>query len=488
MATYYVDSNATGLDDGSSWTDAWTSIASALTIADGDTVLVASDHSETHSGLTINFGTSTPSYLISTNKTTGAYEAGAEFLAGASGNSVSLNGNARIQGVSFQTGNQMSLVAGTNGYQEYYEVTFFGLPLSAAFSWQGLGLLSGNLDAEVLIKLVKCTFDFTNTYAPHKGGYNRLTLTSASALIQECSFIDAAGIVATGGSYGLSPRAKICNCDFSSINGLSFLVSEGAGKSSKVFFNNCKMPSSYNLTSAAITGKNFEVLGVDCDDGVISSQEGVSFKRTFYGDQTTSITEYRTNGANDGTNDFSWGIVSNANAIETYAPFESSIISRYVESGSQTITVYVAGGASLNNDDFWIEVESPSEEVSPTAQGKFRTTKPDPLATPTALTSDTSSTWNGTGVGTKQKVEVAISPTIAGTVTVRLYLAKPSTTVYVDPKISAEGKQRVFNGVLVDGETVLCETTPVTTGTQIYPFRQWAQQDPELIIHPLRSN
>ena len=26
------------------------------------------------------------------------------------------------------------------------------------------------------------------------------------------------------------------------------------------------------------------------------------------------------------------------------------------------------------------------------------------------------------------------------------------------------------------------------TGTQIYPFRQWAQQDPELIIHPLRSN
>jgi hypothetical protein len=465
MATYYVDSNATGLNDGSSWTDAWTSIASTLTIADGDTVLIASDHSETHSGLTINFGTSTPSYLISTNKTTGAYEAGAEFLAGASGDSVILNNNARIQGVSFQTGANMKPTAGTNGYQEYYEVTFSGLPLAIAFAWEGISILGGGLDAGVVIKFVKCTFDFTHTYGPHKGYYNRLTLTSAGVVLEECNFIDAAGIIATGGSYGLSPSAEIRNCDLSSINGLSFLVMEGGGKSSKIYFSKCKLPSSYNLTYATLTGRHFELLGVDCDDGVISSQEGVSFKRTFYGDQTTSITEYRTSGANDGTNDFSWKIVSNANAIETYAPFESSIISRYVESGSQTITVYVAGGASLNDDDFWIEVESPSEEVSPTAQGKFRTTKPDPLATPTALTSDTSSTWNGSGVGTKQKIEVPISPTIAGTVTVRCYLAKPSTTVYVDPKISSDGYQYVYQGVLVDGYPVVSATTPPSSAT-----------------------
>jgi hypothetical protein len=145
-------------------------------------------------------------------------------------------------------------------------------------------------------------------------------------------------------------------------------------------------------------------------------------------------------------------LVSNSNAKEFTQALEVNDIVCEVESGSQTITVYVAGSASLNNDDFWIEVDSPSEEVSPTAQGKFRTTKPEPLATPTALTSDTSSTWNGTGVGTKQKIEVAISPTIAGTVTVRCYLAKPSTTVYVDPKISTTGNQRVFNGVLVDGD------------------------------------
>ena len=56
MATYYVDSNATGLNDGSSWSDEWTSISSTTTISDGDTVLIACDHSETHTGLTLTFG------------------------------------------------------------------------------------------------------------------------------------------------------------------------------------------------------------------------------------------------------------------------------------------------------------------------------------------------------------------------------------------------------------------------------------------------
>jgi hypothetical protein len=36
--------------------------------------------------------------------------------------------------------------------------------------------------------------------------------------------------------------------------------------------------------------------------------------------------------------------------------------------------------------------------------------------------------------------------------------------------------------------SIVDPTTSESTGTQIYPFRQWAQQDPELIIHPLRSN
>jgi hypothetical protein len=49
MAIHYIYSGAAGLNDGTSWTDAWTSITSAITasMSDGDTVYVAQDHSET---------------------------------------------------------------------------------------------------------------------------------------------------------------------------------------------------------------------------------------------------------------------------------------------------------------------------------------------------------------------------------------------------------------------------------------------------------
>ena len=40
----------------------------------------------------------------------------------------------------------------------------------------------------------------------------------------------------------------------------------------------------------------------------------------------------------------------------------------------------------------------------------------------------------------------------------------------------------------IQNVSIVDPTTSESTGTQIYPFRQWAQQDPELIIHPLRSN
>ena len=44
---YFVDSNAIGANNGTSWTDAWTDIESAETVPAGSEVWVASDHSQT---------------------------------------------------------------------------------------------------------------------------------------------------------------------------------------------------------------------------------------------------------------------------------------------------------------------------------------------------------------------------------------------------------------------------------------------------------
>jgi len=108
----------------------------------------------------------------------------------------------------------------------------------------------------------------------------------------------------------------------------------------------------------------------------------------------------------------------------------------------------------------WI---APNGSISgATAKGIFTTTRCAIGATPTALTTDGTSTWNGSGVGTKQKIdhtlsngqtltvyvasggtlnnddfwiEVSEPDQVGGPVTVRCFLAKPSTTVYVDPRL-----------------------------------------------------
>ncbi len=53
------------------------------------------------------------------------------------------------------------------------------------------------------------------------------------------------------------------------------------------------------------------------------------------------------------------------------------------------------------------------------------------FGTPTALSSD-SSTWGGS-VSNKYKVQISFTPQMKGAFKARLFLAKASTTVYVDP-------------------------------------------------------
>lgn len=476
MATYYVDSNATGLNDGSSWTDAWTALDSSLSVSAGDTVLVASNHSEINTVTKYyhyNSTLSAPISVISTNKTSGAYERGAFVRCSNGSNQDVRHSNARFYGLDFEHDRQNHF--GTSAGVLYMsDCTFTHINTNGN---GGFYLGSNNVTSECVFD--NCTFDIASNntifvFASSRDSrhfiFNNCTVNagaSQSRFFQD--FQRHNGLI------------KFSSCDISSVPNINFQYGQFSGK---IEVSKCKIPSSWVLQSTVVTPLNVEI--TDCDSGTISGNSSNYQNRTTYGRSSRSTTEYRSAGANDSIDDYSLKLETDSTALENLNAAISPEISKWVNAGSQTITVYIAGGSSLNNDDFWVEVESPSELASPTAQGKFRTTKPDPLATPTALTSDTS-TWTGTGVGTVQKIEVPISPTIAGTVTVRCYLAKPSTTVYVDPKLSGTGYQRVYNGVLVDDNETITTTTS-TAGTQIYPFRQFVSDKFGAVLHPLRSN
>ena len=386
---------------------------------------------------------SSPQQVISTNPSTGSYQAGATFVSGG----LNLYKGIRYAGITFRCQTSQINLNVTGGISECYECTFEGDPSGASPFYNSGVVVKGGSYYFGKGKFANCTFDFTND------NYNvgRVTADKSFVFVQDCTFINPKSPVfsASTGFTHNHKKFEVRNCDLSSVS--TSLVSGGQQRCDFII-SNCKLNPSVSYLSTAFTEPLAVLDIIDCDDGTITSRKGLTVREAYQGTVSTVESEYRSSGANDGYVDYSWKLASNANAKEFIQALEVNSIVSEIASGSQTITIYVAGSASLNDDDFWIEVESPSELASPTAQGKFRTSKPDPLATPTALTSDTSS-WTGTGVGTAQKVEVAIAPTIAGTVTVRCYLAKPSTTVYVDPKISTTGNQRVFNGVLVDGDS-----------------------------------
>lgn len=445
MATYYVDSNATGLNDGSSWTDAWTSLGSSLSVAGGDKVLVANNHSETLAGNTVyswtNATLSNPIQVISTNPSNGSYTPATtiQIDGAASYYDLTISANVIFHGI-YLKANDL-LLSCTSGNPLAFIDCKFDWALSGEFS-------IGSTTEAGFVKFTGCQFDYSGS----AGNMVAYLARAADAVFDSCSWTKGVpNYIFSYAGFGraYSTNLSFMNCDLSDFD---TVFSGSANLSSSVVkLIKCKLKTGQTVFPATIAYNNYGYIFESSDSASLSSRcEGLHSVESSAGQVTYSSTEYRANGANDGDAQYSWKMASSSTSsyIDSLSAVE---IAKNVEIGSQTITVYIAGGASLNDDDFWVEVESPSEEVSPTAQGKFRTTKPDPLATPTALTSDTSS-WTGTGVGTKQKVEVAISPTIAGTVTVRCYLAKPSTTVYVDPKISTTGNQRVFNGVLVDGE------------------------------------
>jgi len=437
MATYYVDSNATGLNSGTSWTDAWTNLSSSIIASSGDTVLVASDHNEVTDSATYRYATGSiqaPVCITSVNKATGAYTKGAAVRQSNAAGDIILDGNAKFSGLELTAPRNFTFAQ--NETTKCFDCDFIRTSnANASFGF-------GSNNSESAVYFESCLFDSSVTPSTRLFGFSR---DFQSINFRNCSFVT--NNETTFHIFGnfTSGTINFFDCDLSQVPAIS-------GDYRAAYTLNatrCSIPSAWSLMATALSP--FQINLFDCDSGTITAGSYGVRQRSTYGSVDRVNTHYRSSGANDGTTDYSLKLTTDSTARENAAWVRSIPIVKTVESGSNTITVYVASNATLNDDDFWIEVSSPSEESSATARGKFRSTQALPNATPSALSTDSSS-WTGSGVGTVQKVDVAINPTISGTVAVAFCLAKPSTTVYVDPKISTDGNQRVFNGVLVDGD------------------------------------
>lgn len=441
MATIYVNSGAAGANNGTSWTDAYTSLASTNAAAAGDIVLVHKTHTQTGLAANINWSSGTvanPVRVVCVDK-----DASDALSTGASvewtTTALGPQGNIYAYGMTWRnTGAQLTLTAATDGVQVSEACTLVctganGINIAgtrASFSWVNVNVdLSGGSAATTAMSVGGAPLRWVGGTVTCRATQTNLFGAGLPLL---CVGVTFSGTVTS--LFGASV-AQFAN---------------GRGR-----FQNCIAPTYTNVIGATVInpGAEIDLSGLHPAGTLTAAALPPVTLHQRCGTVSASTTRYRTGGADDGSqaNPYSWAMVASSSAGTFASPLVSHPITRWVETGSQTVTVYVASGTTLTDAEFWIEVLSPSEAGSPTALAAHRTTRALPLATAANLTTDATSTWAGTGVGTKQYAQVTIAPTIAGPVSVRVHLAKASTTVYVDPVLDVAGDvagdSRFFEGV-----------------------------------------
>lgn len=398
-------------------------------MTDGDTCYISNNHAETQTtalSLPLLGISSTPSNYICVSDTV------APPTTTATTASITTTGTANITlgvNISYVYGVKFSAGSTTNGNisatastSHIYDTCTFSIPNTGA----GAEIIIGTGNVGGFPTYYNCTFVFgaaTQQLVP-----NGVTVVggtfAATGTVPTTLFL----LGTSGQNYTI-----IRDCDFSNISSNIADVSN-ISLSSLTWFENCKIKAGANLTvNNAASLNTTRVHFHNCDSSATSYR---TFYKYYSGtlQQETSIV--RTGGASDGTTPISWNIAS-ASQVTLYYPFISEEITIWndITGSSKTATVEINSGGTLTNGDVWMELEYLGNSGAPL--GSFTSTrKSDILQSNTNITSSTAVWGGGLAGSTTQKLQVTFTPQLKGPVKARIYVGKPSQTVYVDPRLT----------------------------------------------------
>lgn len=417
MATYYVWSGATGTNLGTSWTDAWVSVASLpAPMAAGDIVKIhtgsTSTHSETLSAnITIQGPASNNAALvIGVDKdNSDAYtESATNNIITDTAADIIIDGSLAVYGIHFLSDDRMNLIAGDSNELGYYQ--------DCRFDCQKDFLSINNVTA----RYIDCDFVFGTTGWMSNGTLPRNTEiiggtwtgSRSTVLTVQAGMITLIGVDMSG-------------CTGGNIVGFS-------APTGRVDFIGCDVPSSVisstlygivNLYGTSTTAQN--------DQWRNEHLTGLG------GDIALSKTVYKDSGGTyDGTTNYSFAVTAKA-VNDFYNPLYTEWNTGYVEadSGTETTwTVYIANvTADIYDDDVWLEVEyykNSADTLKEVATNRMV----GPLDTPALATDDTVSTWTGI---TEFAQKLSVTATVAkdGMYRWRVASSYSTSSVYVDTKI-----------------------------------------------------
>ena len=228
----------------------------------------------------------------------------------------------------------------------------------------------------------------------------------------------------------------------------------------KLKFVDCLMSSGTDWLAVAPTDSAGRIEFIGCEIGTLTDPPIASCAIDYYGasgaisslttyavDVAAMTATYRVGSKATGgvrANPVCWPMIADADrTTEGIVGHRSLPLESWVEGdgSAQTATVYFAhagigdGTAGrLETDQIWVEIIS-GNDAAANSKGILTTSRPDPKASISDITDD-SSTWVGAAVGTKQKIEITISPDLQGPARAVVVFAPgdaSDTTVFIDP-------------------------------------------------------
>lgn len=434
MATYYLYSAAAGAANGSSWTDAYTTLQAVIAVStSADTILVAHDHDQSGGTLLITFPTTPGLKVICVNRSTGNLATTAFVRAGATASAFGLDGFGYVYGITFVGGTSSSASASLGVGMTAnvilamtLEDCGFELPNANANVTIWFGGPRSTTMTHVAATLVRPRFKFAN--AGHKvifiSGVHEITGAT----------IDAAGTTPTtifGGGAGVGGTISVVASDLSSVSWTNLVATSTSSGPQMFRFHQCKFPSGWIAVTGSLANGpgSTHVLITECGSG--DQQYDYAYHNPL--GSVTLDTTIKLTASEAGA---SWKIVTNSNCKPGFA-FVTPWLPGYMAAGAgavRYVEVLRDGSATAFNNDA-VYADFMVKEDSGFTNGSFSTTRPSLIATPAAIATGAGlGSWSGeSGTAWSGKLESGtLTPAEAGDMSFRIGVTA-AVTVYVDP-------------------------------------------------------